>query len=53
MGIGSISAALVGILSNWTSLPMTGVMAGCALLGLIIFRIGRLILERKNKVELK
>jgi len=48
MGIGSLSAALVGVLSNGTSLPMTGVMAGCALLGLTIFRVGRTILE-KNK----
>lgn len=41
MGIGSLAAALVGFLSNGTSVPMTGVMAGCALLGLTIFRVGR------------
>lgn len=50
MGIGSLSAALVGALSNGTSLPMTGVMAGCALLGLTTFRVGRLILKRKSIV---
>lgn len=49
MGIGSLAAALVGILSNGTSLPMTGVMAGCALLGLIIFRIGRVSLKPQRK----
>ncbi|WP_435354650.1 multidrug effflux MFS transporter [Emticicia sp. SJ17W-69] len=48
MGIGSLSAALVGALSNGTSLPMTGVMAGCALVGLTIFRVGRLVLKRKS-----
>jgi MFS transporter, DHA1 family, multidrug resistance protein len=41
MGIGASAAALVGMISNGTSLPMTGVMAGCALLGLVIFRFGR------------
>ena len=46
MGIGSLAAALVGFLSNGTSLPMTGVMAGCALLGLIIFRIGQVFIKR-------
>lgn len=52
MGIGSLSAALVGVLSNGTSLPMTGVMAGCALIGLIIFRVGHLRLKRTNNVEI-
>jgi MFS transporter, DHA1 family, multidrug resistance protein len=47
MGIGSLSAALVGALSNGTSLPMTGVMGGCALLGLLIFKIGRGILKKR------
>jgi MFS transporter, DHA1 family, multidrug resistance protein len=41
MGIGSLAAATVGFISNGTSLPMTGVMGACALLGLTIFRIGR------------
>lgn len=50
MGIGSLSAALVGFLSNGTSMPMTAVMAGCAMLGLIIFRIGRIVLEKQNIV---
>jgi MFS transporter, DHA1 family, multidrug resistance protein len=49
MGIGSLSAALVGVLSNGTSLPMTGVMAGCALVGLIIYRVGRSRLKSLQK----
>jgi len=49
MGIGSLAAALVGALSNGTTLPMTGVMAGCALLGLAIFTIGRLVIKKGRK----
>ncbi|GGD69161.1 Bcr/CflA family drug resistance efflux transporter [Emticicia aquatilis] len=52
MGIGSLSAALVGALSDGTSLPMTAVMAACAVLGLTIFRVGRMILEKNDKVAL-
>ena len=48
MGIGSLAAALVGMISNGTSLPMTGVMAGCALLGLTIFRVGRGFIGKSN-----
>lgn len=48
MGIGSLTAALVGYLANGTSLPMTGVMAGCAIMGLTIFSVGRMVLN-KNK----
>lgn len=40
MGIGSLGAALVGYLSDGSSLPMTGMMAGCALLGLFTLWIG-------------
>lgn len=40
MGLGALSAALVGILGNGTSLPMTGVIAGFAFLGLLIFWVG-------------
>jgi MFS transporter, DHA1 family, multidrug resistance protein len=52
MGFGAIAAALVGYFSNGSSLPMTGVMAGCALLGFTIFSVGRLVLEKGKKVEL-
>jgi MFS transporter, DHA1 family, multidrug resistance protein len=40
MGFGSLAAALVGFLSNGTSLSMTGVMAGCAVLGLATLLLG-------------
>jgi MFS transporter, DHA1 family, multidrug resistance protein len=48
MGFGSLAAALVGYLSNGTSLPMTGVMAGCALIGLTTLLIGLANLEGKK-----
>jgi MFS transporter, DHA1 family, multidrug resistance protein len=51
MGFGAIASALVGLMSNGTTLPMTGVMAGCALLGLIILSIGRKRIEYKPRVE--
>ena len=41
LGIGAIMSATVGILSNNTSLPMTGVMFGCALSSFIVLMIGR------------
>ena len=40
MGIGALMSALVSILSNHTALPMTGVMAGCAVVSFIILMIG-------------
>ncbi len=40
MGFGSFAAAVVGFLSNGTSLPMAAVMAVCAVLGLITLSWG-------------
>jgi DHA1 family bicyclomycin/chloramphenicol resistance-like MFS transporter len=51
MGFGALASALVGMISNGTTLPMTGVMAGCALLGLIILGIGRKRIEYKARIE--
>jgi MFS transporter, DHA1 family, multidrug resistance protein len=48
MGFGSLAAALVGFLSNGTSLPMTAVMAGCAVLGLATLLVGLANLEGKK-----
>jgi MFS transporter, DHA1 family, multidrug resistance protein len=48
MGFGSLAAALVGILSNGTSLPMTAVMAGCAVLGLLTLLVGLSRLGKRN-----
>jgi MFS transporter, DHA1 family, multidrug resistance protein len=51
MGFGAIASAVVGLISNGTTVPMTGVMAGCALLGLIILLIGRKRIEFKSRME--
>jgi MFS transporter, DHA1 family, multidrug resistance protein len=47
MGFGALAAGLVGFLSNGTSLPMTGVMAGCAVAGLITLMLGLPKLEKQ------
>jgi DHA1 family bicyclomycin/chloramphenicol resistance-like MFS transporter len=41
MGLGAVASALVGALNNGTALPMTAVMAACALLGFCILAIGQ------------
>ncbi len=51
MGFGSLAAALVGIFSNGTSLPMTAVMAGCAVLGLVTLLVGLSRLGNSKQVE--
>ncbi len=50
MGLGALASALVGYINNGTTLPMTSVMAGCALLGLIILTIGRRRLEYQPRI---
>jgi MFS transporter, DHA1 family, multidrug resistance protein len=40
MSFGALAAGLVGFLSDGTSLPMTGVIATCAVLGLITLSVG-------------
>ncbi|WP_069658651.1 multidrug effflux MFS transporter [Arcticibacter eurypsychrophilus] len=51
MGLGALASTLVGFINNGTTLPMTGVMASCALLGLIILSIGRKRVEYKSRIE--
>ncbi len=51
MGFGALASALVGLISNGTTLPMTGVMAGCALSGLIILSLGRKRIEYASRIE--
>ncbi|CAN5451521.1 multidrug effflux MFS transporter [soil metagenome] len=51
MGFGALASALVGIINNGTTLPMTGIMASCALLGLIILSIGRKRIEYASRIE--
>jgi len=51
MGIGALSSALVSYFTNGTALPMTGVMAGCAVISFTIVSIGGRIIKRKPSVE--
>lgn len=51
MGFGALASALVGFINNGTTLPMTGVMAGCALMGLIVLSIGNKRIEYKARIE--
>ncbi|HEY1022198.1 MAG TPA: multidrug effflux MFS transporter [Flavisolibacter sp.] len=41
MGMGAVASALVGVFFNHTALPMTGVMAGCAIMALLILSLGQ------------
>jgi len=50
MGFGALASALVGLINNGTTLPMTGVMAGCAFLGLIILGLGRRRIAYKSRI---
>jgi DHA1 family bicyclomycin/chloramphenicol resistance-like MFS transporter len=52
MGIGAGTSALVGLLQNNTALPMTGVMACCAITALSVFSLGRKILINRASEEL-
>jgi DHA1 family bicyclomycin/chloramphenicol resistance-like MFS transporter len=51
MGIGSLTAAAVSMLSNHTALPMTGVMAGCSLLSFFTLLAGRRIIRYKSRLD--
>jgi len=51
MGIGAGTSALVSLLQNNTALPMTGVMACCAVTALSVFSFGRKIITRHATIE--
>ena len=51
MALGAGASALVGLLSNGTAIPMTGVMAGCSLTAVVILMIGRRAILYKSRVE--
>ncbi len=51
MAIGASTSALVSLISNGTALPMTGVMAGCAILSFCILLVGRKIICIKASIE--
>ena len=45
MGIGALTSASVGWLSNHTAVPMSGVMAACAITALTILLVGRKVIR--------
>jgi len=51
MSIGAGTSALVSILQNHTALPMTGVMACCAIAALLVFSLGRKIILQRASIE--
>jgi len=51
MGMGTLTSAIVSILSNNTALPMTGVMACCALTSFSILMIGSKIIYYRATTE--
>ncbi|MBS1946649.1 MAG: multidrug effflux MFS transporter [Bacteroidetes bacterium] len=51
MGIGACSTALVSFLQNHTALPMTGVMACCAITALSAFTFGRKAIAHRASIE--
>lgn len=54
MGFGALASALVGSINNGTTVPVAGVMAACALMGLIVLTIGHrrvLFTSRMEDVE--
>jgi DHA1 family bicyclomycin/chloramphenicol resistance-like MFS transporter len=54
MTIGAGTSALVSVLQNHTALPMTGVMACCAITALSIFLLGsRIIVQRVTRNEIE
>lgn len=53
LGVGAITTAIVSLLSNHSSLPMAGVMFGCAAMSLIILLTGRMIIRKQNFIDAK
>jgi len=51
MSIGAGTSALVSVLQNQTALPMTAVMACCAVTALTVFSLGRKIIIQRASIE--
>jgi DHA1 family bicyclomycin/chloramphenicol resistance-like MFS transporter len=51
MTIGAGTSALVSVLQNHTALPMTGVMACCAITAFSVFSLGRKIIIERASTE--
>jgi DHA1 family bicyclomycin/chloramphenicol resistance-like MFS transporter len=52
MSVGALMSALVSILHNGTSLPMTGVMAFCTLSASLIYAIGKKVIVQQPSIKL-
>lgn len=52
MSIGTISSASVSFLSNGTALPMTGVMASCCCIAIIVLYTGKRKINYRASIEL-
>ncbi len=52
MSVGAFMSALVSILHNESTLPMTGVMAFCTLSASLIFYLGRKVIVKKASIKL-
>ena len=51
LAIGAVTSGIVSILSNGTALPMTGVMASCALLSFCILLAGRKVIRHHTTIS--
>ena len=51
MTIGACTSALVSVLQNHSALPMTGVMACCAIAGFSVLSLGRKIITQGASEE--
>jgi DHA1 family bicyclomycin/chloramphenicol resistance-like MFS transporter len=51
MGLGALATAVVGMTNNGTALPLTGIMAACAISGLLIVSLGGKRIAFKAKLE--
>lgn len=51
MTLAALASAAIGLLANNTALPMTGVMATCAVIGLLILSIGSRKIRYKSRYD--
>lgn len=51
MGFGALATALIGVTNNGTTLPLSGLMATCAIVGLLIVSFGSKRIVIKAKLE--
>jgi len=51
MGVGALVAAIVSLLNDHTALPMSGMMALCALTGFTVLLLGRRVIRRRASIE--